>query len=87
MPGAPPPRRDDINIILRGADREIRALLRIAHDQDFLVTPTSGNHYAVSTPEGVRPKKTVFMSKTPSDTRGLHRMRRKLRGIGVVIPR
>lgn len=88
MPASPPPsRRTDISVLLRGADREIRTLLRRAHDQKYVVALTRSNHYAVTTPEGVEPKRTVFMSKTPSDIRGLHRMRDKLRRIGVKFPR
>lgn len=82
-----PSARADIHRILKGTSPEIRGMLLLAHEQKFAVRPTSGGHYGVSTPLGVRPMKTVFMSKTPSDMRGLHRMRAKLRRIGVNIPR
>lgn len=78
-----PFQRDNINKILKGASREIRALLLTAHEQHFTVVPTNGGHFKVSTPQGVRPKRSEFSPKTPSDTRGLHRVRAKLRRIGV----
>jgi hypothetical protein len=78
-----PFQRDNINKILKGASPEIRALLKKAHAQDFTVVPTSGGHFKVSTPRGVRPMRSEFSPKTPSDTRGLHRVRSKLRKIGV----
>ena len=76
----------DINRLLRGTSREIRDMLLCAHKQRYAVGMTSRGHYSVSTPEGARPRLTVFMSKTPSDMRGLHRMRAKLRRIGVDLP-
>lgn len=87
MKDSVPTKKDDINRTLRGATSEIRTLLRLAHDQNFKVAPTSKGHFSVSTPEGVRPKVMVFAPKTPSDTRGVHRVVRKLRHIGVDIPR
>lgn len=85
--GQAPVQRTDINRVLRGTNPEVRAMLLTAHKQGFKVTPTKSNHYSVSTPKGVRPMLTKFMSKTPSDARGLHRMRAKLRQIGVVFSR
>lgn len=86
MTVTPPSSSTDINRVLRGASREIRTLLLVAHKQKFTVAPTRNNHYSVSTPPGVRPRSTVFTPKTPSDTKGLHRVVRKLRHIGVEIP-
>lgn len=81
-----PVMRMDINRILRGADREIRALLRRAHDQGFVIKRTNSKHYSISSPPGQRPRVTVFAPGTPSDSRGLHRVNAKLRRIGVDIP-
>lgn len=83
--GAPPPAASDINRILRGCGREVRDLLLLVHRQGFAVSPTKNNHYKVVTPPGTE-KKTVFMPGTPSDSRCLGRLRRKLRHIGADIP-
>lgn len=85
-PPPPPKKKKDINRILRGASREIRDLLRIAHDQEFRVALTRSDHFSVTTPARFKRQVTVFAPKTPSDTRGLHRVRRKLRHLGVDIP-
>lgn len=83
---APPLPREDIATVLRGAHPEIRKLLRLAHDQGFQVLATKGNHYKVMTPKHWREKESVFSPKTPSDIRGIHRVARKLRHLGVNIP-
>ena len=75
-----------IGDILKGAHPEIREMLRRAHEQKFRVTPTSNNHFRISTPEHYREQRCVFAPKTPSDTRGLHRVRAKLRRFGVKLP-
>jgi hypothetical protein len=76
----------DINRILRGASPEIRKMLKAAHDQGYVVQSTNSQHYKVVTPSSCTEKKTVFSPSTPSDTRGLHIVRRKLRHIGVQFP-
>lgn len=82
-----PARSLDINNILRGAHREIGEMLRVAHGQQFVVTATRGHHFKVSTPPGTAQPMSAFAPKTPSDTRGLHRVRAKLRRIGVEFAR
>ena len=81
-----PLRRDDINVILRGASPEIRKLLRLAHEQQFRVSATKSHHFKIMTPRHWQEKETVFAPGTPSDIRGLHRVVQKLRRIGVRVP-
>jgi hypothetical protein len=80
-----PSKKEDISRILRGADREIGKILRAVHKQGFIVTTTNSNHFKISTPEHYRVQKSQFAPKTPSDARSLHRVRSKLRKIGVDI--
>jgi hypothetical protein len=72
-----PPKKADINKILRGASPEIRALLRLAHAQGYVVRHTRSNHYSITTPMGARKMRTVFAPGTPSDIRSVHRVRIK----------
>ena len=83
MPITPPTSSNNINRILRAARPEVRAVLRAAHDQKYLVRHTSGGHYAISTPPGTHPKQTVFSPSTPSDRKSVQRVKAKLRHIGV----
>lgn len=85
-PLAPPPKRAAIGEILKGARPEIRQLLTVAHEQDFQVVPTRNNHYMIMTPEHYTEKNSCFAPKTPSDRRGAHRVKAKLRKIGVRFP-
>lgn len=81
-----PMQKNHINKLLRGTNPEIRKLLRFAHDQGFVIGHTRSQHFSVTTPPGVSPSTTVFTPRTPSDTRGLHRVVAKLRRIGVRVP-
>lgn len=60
------------------AHKETEQLVKRLRKQGFHVKRTKKGHYAVKKGEG----KTVFMPTTPSDTRGLHRVHRKLKSIG-----
>lgn len=77
----------DIGRILRGAHRDIRDLLRLAHDQKFVVARTRNAHFSITTPPDVQPPLTVYTPSTPSDWRSVRGVRRELRRIGVDIPR
>lgn len=81
-----PVNKNDINRLLTGADKELRPLLRLAHEQGFRIGRTRSKHYSITTPEHWREQKKVFAPGTPSDVRGLHRVARKLRHLGVQIP-
>lgn len=78
-----PSNKEDIGAVLRGANPEIKKMLRAAHDQGFVVTRTNNNHYKVSTPAHYREQSSCFAPKTPSDVRGYHRVMAKLRNLGV----
>lgn len=79
--------RPGIHQLLRGASPEIRNLLIAAHHQGFGVTRTRSGHYAVTTPEHIRPKRTTFTPQHPGDARSVKQALSQLRGIGVDISR
>jgi hypothetical protein len=81
-----PKQKEVIGRILRVAHPEIKSMLRAAHDQGFVVSKTRNGHYKIETPPHWREKDSRFAPGTPSDTRGLHRVRAKLRRLGVELP-
>lgn len=86
MSGKPLKRNDDVNKILKGIPDELRSVLRAAHEQQFVLGRTKKQHVSITTPPHWREHRTVYAPGTPSDSRGLHRVRAKLRRIGVQIP-
>lgn len=77
---------EEISRILRNVHKDLAALLRVAHEQHFVVRRTKGGHMSITSPEHWRERETVFAPSTPSDTRGIHRVAAKLRRIGVQVP-
>jgi hypothetical protein len=56
----------------------MRQLVAELEDEGYAVTRTGSGHYKVNKDDGP----SVFMPHSPSDTRGFHRIYRKLRTIG-----
>lgn len=86
MTSNPPKRNEDINKVLKNVSSDLRDILRTAHAQQFVLGRTKNSHVSITTPSHWREKRTVFAPGTPSDIRGLHRVRAKLRRIGVQFP-
>lgn len=85
--GAKPPKQNvDVNRILKNVPSDLRDILLVAHEQKFVLGRTKNHHVSITTPRHWREHRTVFAPGTPSDTRGLHRVRAKLRRIGVQLP-
>ena len=82
----PPPRKADINNLLRGASPEIRKLLHYAHEQGYTIARTSKKHFSVMTPSDHHPEAVVYAAQTPSSYLGVRNLRARLRRIGVEIP-
>lgn len=76
-------KKNSIAQILRGAHPEIRALIRVAHEQGYRISKRGNGHFGVVPPPDSECTDLIFVPFTPSSNRVITNVRGKLRRIGV----
>jgi hypothetical protein len=80
------PKRKSIAQVLKGANRDMAALLSVAHEQGYRVVLTNNCHFRVTAPRRKwrNCRETIgFFPKTPSDYSSIGNSKAKLRRMGV----